>query len=115
MGPVLFCRLCNDSSSEYRFSQFVSYIMNIDVSNHSVNAQQANYVRKSISPVCSSEMKAMIQLGLNMLVYIPSFAILDQRLAMNGWETCDYIMSLQNTSNCIHLTVRWVNIPSYQR
>ena len=113
---VLFCRLCNDSSSEYRYSQFVSFIVNIDVSNHSVNASQTNYVRKSISSVRSSEIKAKIELGLNMLVLIPSFAIiLDRRIAVNGRETCDRSMSLQNTSNCIHLTVRRVNIPSYRR
>ena len=78
---VLFCRLCNDSSSEYhRYSQFVSFIVNIDISNHSVhvNAQRTNYVRKSISSIRSSEIKAMIQLGLNMLVFIPAFAILDR-------------------------------------
>ena len=47
-----------------------------------------------------------------MLVLIPSFAILDRRIAVNGRETCDCIMSLQNTSNRVHLTVRWVNISS---
>ena len=50
-----------------------------------------------------------------MLVLIPSFAILDRRIAMNGWETCDRIMSLQNTSNRVHLTVRWVNISSHRQ
>ena len=34
-----------------------------------------------------------------MLVLTPSFAILDRRIAVNGRETCDRIMSLQNTSN----------------
>ena len=34
-----------------------------------------------------------------MLVLIPSFAILDWRIAVNGRETCDRIISLQNTSN----------------
>ena len=92
------------------YSQFVSFIVNIDVSNHSVNAQQTKYVRKSISSVRSSEIKAMIQLGLNMLVLIPSFAILDWRITVNGRETCDRIIFLQNTSNRVHLTVRWVNI-----
>ena len=91
----------------------LSFIVNIDVSNHSVNAQQTNYVRKSISSVRSSKIKAMLQLGLNMLVLIPSFAIRDGRIAVNGRETCDHIMSLQNTSNCFHLTVRWVNIQIY--
>ena len=57
----------------------------------------------------------MIQLELNILVLIPLFAILDQQLAVTGRETYDCIMSLQNTSNCVHLTVRWVNIPSYRR
>ena len=113
---VLFCRLCNDSLSEYRYSQFVSFIVNFDVSNDSVNAQQTNYVRKSISSVRSSEIKAKTELGLNMLVLIPSFAIiLDRRIAVNSRETCDRSMSLQNTSNCVHLTVRWMNIPSYRR
>ena len=50
-----------------------------------------------------------------MLVLIPSFAILDRRLAVNSREAYDRIMSLQNTSNHVHLTVRLVNIPSYQR
>ena len=114
----MFCRLSNDSSSEYyRYSesQFVLLIVNIDVSNHSVNAQQTNYVCKSISSVRSLEIKAMIQLKLNMLVLIPSFAILDRRIAVNDRETCKRIMSLQNTSNRVHLTVRWVGIPSYRR
>ena len=112
---MLFCWLCNNSSSDYRYSQFVSFIVNIDVSKHSVNAQQTNYVPKNISPVLSFEIKAMIQLGLNMLALIPLFAIFDRRLAMNSQETCDRIMSLQNTSNHVHLIVRWVNIPSYRR
>ena len=77
----------------------------MDVSNHSVNAQKTNYVRESISSVRSSEIKAMIQLKLNMLVLIPSFAILDRRIAVNGRETCDRIMSLQNTSNRVHLAI----------
>ena len=64
-------------------SQFVSLTVNIDVFNHSVNAQQANHIRKSISSARSSEIKAMIQLKLNMLVLIPSFAILDR---VNGRE-----------------------------
>ena len=72
--------------------------MNIDVSNHSVNAQQTNYVRKSISSVRSSEIKAMIQLGLNTLVLISSFAILDRRIAVNGRETCDRTIFLLNTT-----------------
>ena len=49
-----------------------------------------------------------------MLVLIPSFAILDRRLAVTGRETYDRIMSSQNTSNRVHLTVIWVNILSYQ-
>ena len=69
-----------------------------------MNVQQINYVRKSMSSVHSSEIKEMIQLGLNMLVLIPSFAILDRGIAVNGRETCDRIMSLQNPSNCVHLT-----------
>ena len=112
---VLFCRLCKDSSSDYRYSQFVLFIVKIDVSNNSVNAQQTNYIRKSISSVRSSEIKAMIQLKLNMLVLIPSFAILDWQHAVTGHETYDHIMSLQNTRNRVHLIVRWVNIPSYRR
>ena len=114
---MLFCPLSNDSSSaaEYRYCQFVSFIVNIDISNHSVNAKQTNYVRKSISPIRVSEIKVMMQLGCNMLVLVPLFAILDRRLAVTGRETYDRIMSLQNTSNHIHLTVRWVNIPSYRR
>ena len=69
-------------------TQFVSFIVNIDTSNHSVNAQQTNYVHKSISPVRLSEMKAIIQLGLNnMLVFIPLFVILDRRLTVTGRET----------------------------
>ena len=79
-----------------------------------MNAQQTNYVRKSISPVRLSEIKAMIQLGLNMLFLVPSFAIVDRRLAMTGRETYDPIMSLKSTGNRNHLTVRWVNIPSYR-
>ena len=75
--------------SEY-YRSSVWFIVNIDVSNHSVNAQEANYVCESISSVRSSEIKAMIQLGLNMLVLIPSFAILDRRIAVNGRETCEH-------------------------
>ena len=63
-------------------TQFVSFIVN--VSNHSVNAQETNYVRKRISSVRSSKIKAMIQLlGLNMLVLIPSLAI----IASEGMRT----------------------------
>ena len=55
-----------------------------------------------------------------MLVFLNSFVerltprdtIEDRRLAVTGRETYNSSMSLQYTSNSIHLTVGWVNIPS---
>ena len=103
------------SSENIGTLNFVSFIVSINVSNYSVNAQQTNHFRESISPVALSEIKTMIQLGLNMLVLFPLFAILNRRLAVTSRETYDCIMSLQNSSNRIHLTVRWVDFSSNQQ